>query len=108
MAIKNVAMQAYTNALNTQQAARKKMESQMAQNKAKPEAFSKTVTDSIGKVNDMQQHKKQMITEFASGESQNVHELMISLQKAGLAMQMTSAVRSKLMMSYKEIMKMPF
>lgn len=108
MAIKNLAMQAYTNALNTQKAARKKMDSQMAIQKAKPETFEKTVKDSIGKVNDLETNKYKMIKEFASGENQNVHELMITLQKAGLAMQMTSAVRSKVMTAYQEIMRMPF
>jgi flagellar hook-basal body complex protein FliE len=49
-----------------------------------------------------------MIDEFASGKSQNVHELMISMQKAGMAMQLTGAVRSKVMASYKELMQMPF
>lgn len=56
----------------------------------------------------MQSEKKMMIEQFASGKSQNVHELMITMQKAGLAMQMTGAVRGKIMQSYQEIMKMPF
>jgi flagellar hook-basal body complex protein FliE len=30
------------------------------------------------------------------------------MQKAGMAMQMTGAVRSKIMTAYKEIMQMPF
>ncbi len=48
------------------------------------------------------------MTSFSVFESQNVHELMITLQKAGLDMQMTSAVRNKLLESYKQIMQMPF
>ena len=45
---------------------------------------------------------------FASGKTQNVHELMISLQKAGLAMDMTSAVRNKVMNAYQELMRIQF
>ncbi|MDO9081765.1 MAG: flagellar hook-basal body complex protein FliE, partial [Humidesulfovibrio sp.] len=45
---------------------------------------------------------------FAAGKDHNVHELMISLQKAGLAMSMTSAVRSKILQSYQELTKMQF
>ncbi|WP_027179152.1 flagellar hook-basal body complex protein FliE [Maridesulfovibrio bastinii] len=108
MAIRNVAMQAYTNALNTQKAAQKKIENQMGSSKAPTESFSDTVKNSIGRVNDMEENKYKMITEFASGENENVHELMITLQKASLAMQMTSAVRSKVMTAYQEVMKMPF
>ena len=64
--------------------------------------------DSLAKVNELQGEKKNMITSFASGETQNVHELMISLQKAGLAMSMTSAVRNKVMEAYKELSHLQF
>lgn len=108
MAIRNVAMQAYTNALNTQKAAQQKISSQMTSSQMPRESFSDTVRNSVSKVNDMEENKYKMITEFASGENENVHELMITLQKASLAMQMTSAVRSKVMTAYQEVMKMPF
>ncbi len=49
-----------------------------------------------------------MIAYFASGEQQNVHELKISLQKAGLAMNMTTAVRNKALEAYKELARMQF
>ncbi|SKA79662.1 hook-basal body complex protein FliE [Desulfobaculum bizertense DSM 18034] len=70
--------------------------------------LSETVTDSLKKVNDLQTEKNMMIEEFASGRTQNVHELMISLQKAGLAMRMTSAVRNKVMQAYRELAQMQF
>jgi flagellar hook-basal body complex protein FliE len=56
----------------------------------------------------METEKKTSIQAFASGEEQNVHELMITLQKAGLAMSMTSAVRNKVMEAYKEVMHLQF
>ncbi len=49
-----------------------------------------------------------MITSFASGETQNVHELMISMQKASVAMNLTSAVRNKVIEAYKEMSKLQF
>nr|WP_280712774.1 flagellar hook-basal body complex protein FliE [Desulfobaculum xiamenense] len=70
--------------------------------------FTETVTDSLHKVNELDAVKTSMIEEFASGRSQNVHELMISLQKAGLAMRMTSAVRNKVLEAYKELSRMQF
>jgi len=42
---------------------------------------------SMAKVNEMQGEKSLMIQDFVSGKNQNVHELMITLQKAGLAME---------------------
>ncbi len=56
----------------------------------------------------MQEEKESMIKAFAAGEKQNVHELMITLQKAGIAMQMTTAVRNKVLEAYKEIMHLTF
>jgi flagellar hook-basal body complex protein FliE len=62
----------------------------------------------LQKVNDLQTEKTSAVESFASGENQNVHELMISLQKAGLAMNLTSAVRNKVMEAYRELSKMQF
>ncbi|WP_319761431.1 flagellar hook-basal body complex protein FliE [Maridesulfovibrio sp.] len=108
MSIKNVAMQAYTNAIQNQQQFDKKFDKSMNLHKADPNSFSNTLTDSLKGVNDLQTQKKEMISEFAAGKTQNVHELMISLQKASVAMTMTSTVRTKVMSAYQEIMKMPF
>ena len=59
-------------------------------------------------VNDLQTKKNQMITSFAAGETQNVHELMISMQKASLAVNLTSAVRNKVLEAYRELSKLQF
>lgn len=110
MIIKSVAMQAYQNALKIQQDAQGKI----ASNFKKPGAaapqggFMDALKGNLEKVNDMQLQKMDLATSFAAGKEQNVHELMISLQKAGLAMSMTSAVRSKIMQSYQELTKMQF
>lgn len=71
-------------------------------------SFAATIEESLSKVNEMQEEKSRMIEEFATGKNQNVHELMISLQKAGLAMDMTAAVRNKVMQAYQELMRMQF
>jgi flagellar hook-basal body complex protein FliE len=71
-------------------------------------SFAATIQDSLGKVNEMQMEKTAMIQDFATGKNQNVHELMISLQKAGLAMDMTAAVRNKVMQAYQELMRLQF
>lgn len=112
MVVKSVAFKAYENAMDTMGARSKALNNKVSGRLAKPqapaEAFSTTLKDSVSKVNDMQAEKKQMIESFASGETQNVHELMITMQKAGLAMSMTSAVRNKVMTAYQEVMRMPF
>ncbi|MDD4731895.1 MAG: flagellar hook-basal body complex protein FliE [Desulfovibrio sp.] len=105
--IKNVAMQAYRNAMQDAQELSRQVRS-TTEKKEPVEGFGETLSQSLGKVNQMQGEKSLMIEEFASGKTQNVHELMITMQKASVAMQMTSAVRGKIISAYQEIMRMPF
>ena len=109
MSIQSVGLKAYTDALSNF-AKREKALQAASGEKSAPVAspFADTLKDSLVKVNDMQKDKKAMIASFASGEQQNVHELMISLQKAGLAMNMTTAVRNKAMEAYRELARMQF
>ena len=107
MTVSTVAMKAYTKALDAQRQA----ESRTAHNQKSDTPagdFAKAFTDSLRKVNDMQQQKGAMIEAFATGESTNVHELMIQIQKAGMAINMTNAVRNKILSAYQEIMRMQF
>lgn len=106
MAINSIAMRAYDNAAKIGENVAKP--GSLPKVKNEPPSFLDTVKESVVKVNDEQSKKVKMIESFASGEEQNVHELMIQLQKAGLAMNMTSAVRNKVMEAYKSLMQMPF
>lgn len=110
MSIQSVGLKAYTNALSNFTKAEKAITSTTPGKTGglAPSPFADTLKDSFAKVNGLQQEKKAMITSFASGEQQNVHELMISLQKAGLAMNMTTAVRNKALEAYKELARMQF
>jgi flagellar hook-basal body complex protein FliE len=110
MSIQSVGLKAYTNALSNFTKAEKAIASANPRKTGgpAPSPFADTLKDSLAKVNDLQQEKKAMIASFASGEQQNVHELMISLQKAGLAMNMTTAVRNKALEAYKELARMQF
>jgi len=107
MIVKSVAMQAYQNALKAQQATQAGMGG-LKKPAVKSEGFMNALKGSIEQVNDMQNQKASLVESFAAGKDQNVHELMISLQKAGLAMSMTSAVRSKVLAAYQELTKMQF
>ncbi|NCC24297.1 MAG: flagellar hook-basal body complex protein FliE [Deltaproteobacteria bacterium] len=104
MTVTNSVLKAYTNPLVTGRT----QAPTVTPGRETPSSFSDTLRESLKKVNDMQSEKNAMITEFAAGEHQNVHELMITMQKASMAMKMTSTIRSKVMESYKEIMHMQF
>jgi flagellar hook-basal body complex protein FliE len=108
MNVKSVALQAYQNAVDNKKSLETQIRSKVRQGEDDAQGFGDTLMESLGKVNELETQKHQMIEEFASGKSDNVHELMITMQKAGLAMSMTSAVRTKIMTAYQELMRMSF
>ena len=111
MSVQSVGLKAYNNALQGF-VQKEKAVRQAAQIPPKAEriekSFASTFESSLHAVNDLQIARNNAVTSFASGETQNVHELMISLQKAGLAMNLTSAVRNKVLEAYRELSRMQF
>ena len=105
-------MQAYQNAASQFEKAQRQFQQQSSAitnaNSAPVNSFVDTLNSSIREVNNMQAEKSAMITSFASGENQNVHELMITMQKAGLAINLTSAVRNKVLEAYRELSRLQF
>lgn len=75
---------------------------------ANENSFTNTIKNSLQQVNELETAKAQAIEDFASGRTQNVHDLMITMQKSSMAMKMTSAVRGKILEAYKEIARMQF
>jgi flagellar hook-basal body complex protein FliE len=111
MSMNSAALKAYTKALDNHSEMEKKISSnlnKLESGDAKGPGFSETLKNSLSSVNDLQKDKNAMIEAFSTGKNTNVHELMISMQKASLAMNLTSAVRNKVMSAYKEIMRMSF
>jgi flagellar hook-basal body complex protein FliE len=109
MALSPFALSAYRTAMNQAGSINAKVSNTLATKPTPPsESFVTMLKDSIQKVNNLQNTKNDMIQEFASGQSENVHDLMINLQKASLAMQMTTTVRGKVLDAYKELVKMTF
>jgi flagellar hook-basal body complex protein FliE len=66
--------------------------------------FAKTLMDAIKEVNTIQNQSGQMENDFVTGRRPvEYHDLMISMQKASTAMQLTMAVRNKVLDAYTEI-----
>lgn len=68
--------------------------------------FGEFLQDSIGKVNALQQDANVQMEKLASGESQNLHETLLAVEKAEIAFKTMNQVRSKVLDAYREIMKM--
>lgn len=70
------------------------------------EGAGKFFSELVTKVNDMQTQSDKSIQALASGESKNLHEVMIAMEKASISFQFMSSVRDKALSAYQEIMRM--
>ena len=61
---------------------------------------------SVDETNKLQNQAESAEIQFALGESDNTHDLLIAQTKANVALQYTVAVRDKLIEAYREIMNM--
>ena len=68
-------------------------------------SFADTLTESLGKVNDLQKEADKAIEEFATGKTRNIHETMIAVNKADIAFRLTMQVRNKIVEAYQEVMR---
>lgn len=69
-------------------------------------SFGEFLSDSIGKVNAMQNEANVAMEKLASGESQNLHETLLAVEKADISFRTMNQVRTKVIDAYREIMKM--
>lgn len=72
-------------------------------------SFSDVLSAAMGSVsetNSLQNAAEQAEVQFALGESDNTHDLLIAEAKASVALQYTVAVRDKIIDAYKELMQM--
>lgn len=70
-------------------------------------SFTSALKDALGTVNDSQQTANQMVTDLASGNSkQDLHNIMIAMQKADVLLKTTVQVRDRVISAYQEIMRM--
>lgn len=71
-------------------------------------SFRDTFTDLIKNVDSQLKESSQMTEDFALGKNNNIHEVMISSEKAGLSLNFLLQIRNKFLEAYQEIMRMNF
>lgn len=69
-------------------------------------SFGDFLADSISQVNNLQQDANVAMQRLASGESKNIHETLLAVEKADIAFKQMNQVRMKVIDAYKEIMRM--
>ena len=74
----------------------------------KPEGsdFKAILLDNINEVNRLQQEADQSVQKLMSGETDNVAEVFLAVNKAGIAFDLLMEMRNKLQEAYREIQQM--
>ena len=70
-----------------------------------PDSFGATLKGAVQEVNNLQVQADKVGAKLATGNIEDVHQAMIAMQKASLAMQFTVQVRNKVVEAYQEIMR---
>ncbi len=72
------------------------------------ESFSQVLQNALSDVNNLQVESSKMDELLANGTLENVHQAMITAEKASLALQVTIQVRNKVVEAYQEVMRTQF
>ncbi len=67
--------------------------------------FLQALQESISQVNDLQGQADTLVAQVAAGDLESVHQAMVALEKASLAMDLTIQVRNKVIEAYQELMR---
>ena len=69
------------------------------------ENFSDILKSALNSVNNAQSEADEAVKKVLSGESNDIHDTMIALQKADVSLKMMLEVRNKILEAYQEVMR---
>ena len=72
----------------------------------KPQDFGTWLASAVGDVNQQLARADQSLQQLATGETQNLHQVMIALEEARIGVQLVVQVRNRLLEAYQEILRM--
>src|SRR5512136_930320 len=74
---------------------------------AKPQgAFGDMLKQAVTEISQLQNNADKAITSVQLGQSGNIHEAMIALEKADISFKAMMQVRNKILEAYQEVMRM--
>jgi flagellar hook-basal body complex protein FliE len=69
-------------------------------------SFSEVLKKSLEEVNNMQHVAGEMTTKYATGEIDNLADVMVAVEEANLAFNATMQIRNKILEAYQELTRM--
>jgi flagellar hook-basal body complex protein FliE len=70
--------------------------------------FGATLKNAISQVNELSDNSDQKVAQLVQGDRQDVHNVMIAVEKADIAFQLMMQVRNKIVNAYQEVSKLQF
>jgi flagellar hook-basal body complex protein FliE len=70
--------------------------------------FGSTLKDAINQMNELSDSSDQKVAELVKGDRQDIHNVMIAVEKADIAFQLMMQVRNKIVNAYQEVSKLQF
>jgi flagellar hook-basal body complex protein FliE len=70
--------------------------------------FGDTLKSAINQVNDLYDSSSHQVAQLVHGDRQDVHNVMIAVEKADIAFQLMMQVRNKIVNAYQEVSKLQF
>ncbi len=69
------------------------------------ESFNATLKGFIDEVNQLQQEAGESIDKLAAGEINDVHDVMVAVEKASTSFDLMMQIRNKILEAYREVMR---
>ena len=69
-------------------------------------SFKDTLVGLINEVDSFQKDAANVVQQFGLGEVQNIHEVMIAVEKAKISLSLLMEIRNKVIETYQEVMHM--
>ena len=79
---------------------------QSAEQASAESPFAKLIDHLVGDANAQQAHADQVVRQLATGQTDNVHDVMLAVAKADLSFRLVLEVRNRLTEAYQEVMRM--
>jgi flagellar hook-basal body complex protein FliE len=68
--------------------------------------FSQLIQDKLADLSKLEAHSNQLNQDYAMGKDVPIHQVMIAMEKASTAMELTVQVRNKILQAYQEFNRM--
>lgn len=68
--------------------------------------FADVLKKAVAELQSLQNDSGKAVQQLATGEAKNLHDVVLAMEKAGLALQLAVQIRNKVLDAYQEIIRM--